>query len=128
MEEIKVGEYVRTKGGYIAKVLDVQKRSSIISRCDGRKITYQPRYWIDNKSGSVVKSYIVKHSNNITDLIEKGDYVNGCRVRKVTENKVELEIVADVTGEYYAETISKNDIKSIVTKEQFESIKYEVIK
>ncbi len=59
-------------------------------------------------------------SDNITDLIKIGDYVNG-------------ELVSDVTGDYLRvgeESITKfylkNNIKSIVTKEQFEENSYAI--
>lgn len=59
-----------------------------------------------------------KHSQNIIDLIEVGDYVNGELVASVSEESVEI-------GEGWH--VKAKDIKSIVTHQQFNSIKYEVI-
>lgn len=67
----------------------------------------------------------IKASHNIIDLIEVGDYVNGVLVESIysrEEDKMyfhtfETEIMIEVT---------KENINNIVTKEQFESISYEV--
>ena len=66
---------------------------------------------------------IVKHSFNIIDLIEVGDYVNGKLIHKTDIRKNSAYI-------YYGncKTFTEYQIENIVTKEQFESIKYEVIK
>ena len=59
---------------------------------------------------------IVKHSPNIIDLIEENDYVNG--------NKV-----VSINGVLYVRdegALSEIEIKSIVTKEQFNSVMYKV--
>ena len=62
---------------------------------------------------------IIKASHNIMDLIEVGDYVNGDRVTQVTSRYVEV-----CYGRDSCDFINEEDIKSIVTKEQFESIEY----
>ena len=62
-----------------------------------------------------------KASHNIIDLIEEGDYVNGYKVDFVQNN----EIVYNHNHPRQLNMFAK-DIKSIVTKEQFEAIKYEV--
>jgi len=74
---------------------------------------------------------IIKSSPNIIDLIEVGDYVNGCRVYELGENCIYVGYKCFKTKfndeeEYIYQTIYKEDIKSIVTKEQFEAIKYEI--
>ena len=72
----------------------------------------------------------IKASHNIIDLIEVGDYVNGYLVKDidyafddVVMNNKNARIVPyiDCNKNNYID-----DIKSIVTKEQFESISYEV--
>lgn len=69
-------------------------------------------------------NWVKKHSPNIIDLIECGDYVNGDYVVKVYTYKNGKVQFIDV-GELQQELRNK-DIKSVVTKEQFNSIKYEV--
>lgn len=66
----------------------------------------------------IIHEQIAKHSYNIIDLIEVGDYVNGELVASVDEKSVEI-------GEGWH--VKPEDIKSIVTHESFNSIKYEVI-
>ena len=119
MEEIKVevGEYVRTKDGVIAKVLSD----------DGFFLDIDKRYFNEqyqNMRKFITHEQITKHSPNIIDLIEVGDYVNGDYVVKVYTYKNGNVQFIDV-GELQQELRNK-DIESVVTKEQFNSIKYEV--
>ena len=62
---------------------------------------------------------IAKASHNIIDLIEVGDYVNGWKVLYWTDG-------TKVVDDGYATNLDKISVKSILTKEQFESMKYEV--
>lgn len=66
---------------------------------------------------------IVKASFDIIDLIEVGDYVNGSKVIDIVENDV---YVSNFYKEQCIEQVSKKKIKSIVTKEQFESMSYRI--
>lgn len=114
MEEIKVGEFIRTDNGEIFKVLDVEKGSV--------KIKSDYREWIGICTIKI-------HSFNIIDLIEVGDYVNGYRVLDIMENMqtgtIHLEMTLDYNNPEIGDcTIYNKDIKSIVTKEQFEHEKY----
>ena len=76
-----------------------------------------------------------KFYDNIIDLIQIGDYVNGMEViAKDSDNR--LYVPEDLGQPYDREfsngcfeytLLDKNfEIKSVVTKEQFDSIKYEV--
>lgn len=74
---------------------------------------------------------IKKHSFNIIDLIEVGDYVNGRKIYQVGYNfqdNLVLKMSIDKNGnpDNYEDFIYEDDIKSIVTKEQFGSIEYKV--
>lgn len=60
---------------------------------------------------------ILKASHNIIDLIEVGDYVNGHLVIK-RHNDLILEDTFDL--------VEDEEIKSIVTKEQFSQMQYKV--
>ena len=60
----------------------------------------------------------IKSSPNIIDLIEVGDYVNG---EKVTDKFDYL--LAFGNNDYYK---NENEIKNIVTKEQFEEMEYKI--
>lgn len=74
------------------------------------------------------KKYMVNCSYNLIDLIEVGDYVNG---KKVIDTFTDY--IFDYSEEFKVIRFSETDIlhdvkhiKSIVTKEQFESINYKV--
>lgn len=70
--------------------------------------------------GEYTKENVVKASYDIIDLIEVGDYVNGHEVKSKQSGVKRIDIGED---ENYV-WLYENDIKSIVTKEQFESMKY----
>ena len=67
--EIKVNDYVRLKDGTIAKVIKIKNQNTDIFNW----------YCLDNDMGTMDRS-IVKHSSNLIDLIQCGDYVNGYKV------------------------------------------------
>ena len=72
---------------------------------------------------------ITKHSPNIIDLIEVGDYVNGYKVSFIDKDykpfvQCDYPVQAGTTNHYI---FYEEAIYSIVTHEQFNSIKYEVI-
>lgn len=95
--------YIRTDKGYI--FYDLSSR-----QISGLKL-------LSKQYGS-----ITKHSKNIIDIIEVGDYVNGKEV--YNENgKLAIELVECIPPFEHIEDI---DIKSIVTKEQFENAEYKV--
>ena len=114
---MKVNDYVRTDIGEIRKVVRVT----------------DDLYVLDKDIVFAHKDKIKKSSPNIIDLIEVGDYVNGCKIIDLATNidgKV-LYLETDITefDNIYAcghINIYEKDIKSIVTKEQFESMKYKV--
>lgn len=69
---------------------------------------------------------VLNASDNLIDLIEEGDYVNGKEVTEVMRDKngnvTDIAYTEEVEGQSY----SLLPIKDIVTKEQFDSVKYEV--
>jgi hypothetical protein len=78
--EIELGEYIRTKNGYIIKYQD-NVNTNIFSMDDDLYVE-NPLFPDEEK--------IVKHSKNIIDLIEEGDYVNGEYVSKVMKNYITI--------------------------------------
>ena len=66
-----------------------------------------------------INDYKPKYSFDIIDLIEVGDYVNGYKVRGTSISTLLLD-------NFNMIQIDEEDIKSIVTKEQFESVQYKV--
>ena len=107
---LQVGDYVRTKEGYICKILEIHEE-------------YDDEYldWNDIGSASIRKSHIIKSSPNIIDLIEVGDYVDKLRVVDKYENYIVVETFDERIVMHKEDTI-----KSIVTKEQFEQMEYKV--
>ena len=97
MKELKVGMYVRTTKGKIYKF----KSNNSMARVP----------------------YMKCYGENIIDLIEVGDYVNGYKVTYIDNDSKTLRVDAFNWG---TNIIENEDIKSVVTKEQFNSIKYEV--
>ena len=115
MKEIEVGEYVRTNKGNIGKVVEI--------RLGLNKDTelYQTIYILDNGLWTIL-DYIVKHSKQLIDLIEKGDYVNGHLVDEVRITSFGNSIfINDYKTELY-----ENDIKTILTKESYMANCYKV--
>lgn len=115
MEEIKVNDYIRTIDGYIRKVTQVNKKGTYEGICYGAYSVDKP---YKNSQGISVKK-IKSHSKDIIDLIEEGDYVNGKLIHKVDIRENSAYI-------YYGngKTFCDYQIKDIVTKEQFNQMKY----
>lgn len=98
--KIKVGEYVRTKKG---KIFKYGKGRAYIGK--------------DNE--------IVSHSFNIKELIEEGDYINGEKVDSIEKTSLEngykrIIYCNECEGLFSQIIINDEDIKTILTKEQFE--------
>lgn len=108
MEEIEVNEYVRTKNGVIDKVDALYGMIENTVHLENKK-------WFDIKN-------ILKHSKQLIDLIEVGDYVNGHLVEEVRISCFSSSIFVH---EYEIE-LHENDIKTILTKEQFLANCYKV--
>ena len=145
--KLEVGMYVRTKNGSIDKIIDTTEEWHCLGEDEEDKLykIYQLRkeYYddeFDEDNDWVFEKFIIKASHNIIDLIEVGDYVNGVEVIEIYEkgNKFKYssmysfrEKTIEVANDNY-ETIpnealfTNDEIKSIVTKEQFESMSYKV--
>ena len=113
-DKIEIGEYVRTNQGDIFKFGGYFKKGIINTMTDEYGILY-------GNQEKICK----KHSKNIIDLIEEGDYVNGSKVEKYkfSTNLVTKERYIVINDNWY---LYDWNIKSIVTKEQFNSIKYKI--
>lgn len=88
----------------IGKIIDFQSNNNV-------NIRYKNSIELAS-IGNVIASF------NIIYILEIGDYVNGERVVYINHKYEYLE----VSDEEYI--IKKEDIKSIVTKEQFEQMEY----
>ena len=123
--KLEEGMYVRTKDGIIGKYNVIKELTNVPTLNGYYEAKEIKREYIDNK---LYRNYVVvKASHNIIDLIEVGDYVNGEKVGYIDDCDGAMK-------EYYYDYEDSNrdvghyfeEIKSIVTKEAFESISYEV--
>lgn len=112
--KLEVGMYVRTKDGIIDKVIIDYKGKCNSPNCNCKHVSCQYNYYDEVD--------IINASHNIIDLIEVGDYVNGHKVLNVEQYQIEVESSA-IENETWEE-IEFCEIKSILTKEQFESMEY----
>lgn len=114
-KDIEVNEYVRTKDGKIDKVINSNFYMSIYVECE------KGLYLIEN---------IVKHSKQLIDLIEIGDYVNGREVKHIAmfEGFPDYPklIFVDETHLIPDDTCENEDIKTILTKEIYMDNCYKV--
>ena len=124
MKELEVGMYIRyvpTLGSYTQKISKITKTKNCL---------LDMAYYLDNEKEPVFSShfdYILKSSFNPIDLIQENDYVNGYKVIEIIKD---FKVIVDKSerntndGNYYLKSFTNNQIKDIVTKEQFESMKY----
>lgn len=111
MEEIKVGEYVRTKNGRIFKVKEINEDYLV------EDIEY-------GGLGCFIE-YAVKHSFNIIDLIEVGDIVTVEEVDTKWERTVEVDEEGYI--KYLKMYVGKEEkLKKILTHEQYEQNCYKL--
>ena len=107
--KLEVGMYVRTKDG-ISKCIKVTpiRENSFMYEFD--REVYEDVYFL---TYSELEKY--KSSSNIIDLIEVGDYVNGFPIIHKENDILKCGLLVQ---------FKENEIKSIVTKEQFSSMEY----
>ena len=119
--ELKVGMYVRT-----------ERIVTKIDKIDNYKTKW--RFLVDKKVcndgtfeyGALREEDILKASHNIIDLIEVGDYVNGLKVHFISKFEDNYYIKGEGANGFEIDFEHQKEIKSIVTKEQFESMSYKV--
>ena len=105
--ELTPNMYVRTKNGNIGKITFISPLDNLMN--------------LDTENYSIGKHFVEKASHNIIDLIEVGDYANGCKVIKNT-----LKDGGNIVIVQGGNCFTNDDIKTVVTKEQFEAMEYKV--
>ncbi len=110
-DKIKKDDYVRLNTGKIVKVIGIME-----NKLNKKAIYYDNKYgdWFD---AGAVENF----SENIIDLIEVGDYVNEKYVSEIREYK-DGKTLLTLIG-----IIMEDDIKTIVTHEQYKANCYTVI-
>lgn len=120
--KLEVGMYVRTEKGMMAKIILKEDVSGSLHK---EEIVFI----LDNGNRLALNSRkVIKAGYNIIDLIEEGDYVNGYKVSFKDKDykpfvQCDYPVQCGTTNHY---RFYEEGIKDIVTKEQFESMKYEV--
>ena len=117
--ELKKEMYVRTKYNDFCNMVAIRKIDEIDD--DGS-------FWIDDyiidtygdEQNKLHEEDIEIASENIVDVIKPGDYVNGVEVEEINDK----EIMLVDTHLWIDKEVTNRLIESIVTKEQFESMKY----
>lgn len=106
--KLEIGQFIRTNYGNIDKILKLNE--SYVKGVSQKDEFYA--YNIDN---------ISKASYNIIDILEEGDYVNGCKVVKNTlKNGGNIVIVQG------GNCFTNKEIKSVITHEQMGQMAYKV--
>lgn len=122
MNNLRIGMYVETKLHYIRKIIKVIEN---YEEFDVYEVDKEFRESENYESTEILyPDEVVKSSDNLIDLIEVGDYVNGFKVASVDKGKYSVFI--EEPKDYVWQCLWNEDIKSIVTKEQFESISYKI--
>ena len=130
MEEVKieVGMYVRTKRG-IARVKTL---------CDLDNVAWTDKkgifFGITRPTGKIDfilyddGTVIGKPSFNILDVIEKGDYVNGCEVGYIDDCEGCMKEYYYIHEDPNVDSGHwKEEVKTVLTKEQFETMAYSMV-
>lgn len=121
--KLEVGQFVRTKDGIIDKVIIDYNGHCANPNCEYKHISCAKNYYDEDK--------IVKASYNIIDILEVGDYVNCMEVTRISGtryDKNDLHCYCEHNGNenWQQVMIPVKNIKSIVTKEQFEEMSYKI--
>ena len=130
--KINEGMYVRTLNGFISKIIEFKNEpisSNEIILIKGNykgdkdeEYGYKRNYYKENTS-FIYRGEIIKASNNIIDLMEVGDYVNGMQITRICFDE-DGERILNLSNSILE--LMNEDIKIILTKEQYENNCYKV--
>ncbi len=131
--KLECGMYVRTDKGIIGKIYEKIRDRFTYKDSNRDYITY-----------GLIHNEILKASFNIIDLIEVGDYVNGMKVKNIMSVGTSQYVIRKGDGKYvccgeygkvddgsgkscYALQWNNNQIKEVLTHEQYEANCYKVV-
>ena len=109
--KLEVGMYVRTRLG-VGHILNVSQYDITVHFNNNDMVL------------PICETNIQKASHNIIDLIEVGDYVNGKPVAEIDEDFKML--LLDDNDKGWRTIVERDNIKTILTHEQFENNCYKV--
>ena len=117
---MKVGDYVRTHWGEIAKIIKIEDFIGTQLH-SATKIIF-----LDKENRPTIKiNDIKKYTSNKIELLELGDYVNGYPITSISNSleSIYIDLREDLGGRT---KLYEDEIKSIITHEQIESMEYKV--
>lgn len=106
---IEVGDYIKTPYHKIEKIEKIKQEDGWICVTTDKN-AYELEWLEENK---------VKHSKNIIDLIDIGDYVNGNEVLDKYLLNGEIPVLETTGDETNAKCMCEGDIRIVLTKEQY---------
>ena len=117
MEEIKVGDFIRTANGVIGKIKYIKNYMFEFEDSNRDYIDYKSHNFYDSKTGSSLK-----------DLVQAGDII----LYNVNSKMTDIEIVKEhIDARTQKKTLrvglwslDQVEIKEILTKEQYNQMKY----
>ena len=117
---IEVGEYVRINNDFRLIALGIGKVIKINQDTIYVKMNFELPFAFKLEN-------IAKHSKNLIDLVEDGDYVNGYKIIAINykENYITIQNINEF-GENGIKVLQEDEIKTILTKEQMEANCYTV--
>lgn len=118
---MKVGEYVRTKNGEIGKLVNVEIYY-VLGQDDKDKFSCV--LFNNSYVPCIVSNDFIIKKGQLIYLIEVGDYVNGLKVDEIDEKGIYNYNSYD--GWRINIASCNEDIKSIVTHEQFSQMEYRI--
>ena len=119
---IEVNEYVRTKNKGIRKIDRIDNNKTI-----NKYLYFTGKEDFEGKEYGIIKTTdIVKHSKQLIDLIEVGDIVNVMEVLDIHKPRDLWEPILIRVDSRYTNYILAEDIKTILTKEQYLANCYKV--
>lgn len=116
---IEVGEYVRINNDFRLIALGIGKVITINQDTIYVKNNFELPFAFKLEN-------IAKHSKNLIDLIEIGDYVNGNEVIDKYLFAGEKTVLETTGNETNAKCLCENDIRTILTHEQYEQNCYKL--
>ena len=124
--ELKVEMYVRTNLGNIGKIeKEYTFENGLVCYPEPQEWVLDNGYILNEALMYSNKENITKASDNILDLIQEEDIVNGILIESIYERTKE-HLLCHAFDEEIMFEITKDNIDYILTKEEIERRKYEV--
>ena len=126
--KLEIGKFIRTPYG-IRKIVNITKDDGYgkpkvrVIELDRHLNTPYKFDYIFYTDENVIKK--CKTSYNIIDILEVGDYVNGYPIYEIVEYEDDTRAIV-IANDNKSIIWEKQDIKSVVTKEQFKNMEYRI--